>query len=61
MEAIIYVVQWNFDMMKGKGLAKYVRCNEVSLYRGSFPHVLLLLERGISFVMPRTSLYGGSS
>ena len=26
-----------------KGLAKYVRCNEVSLYQGSFRYILLLL------------------
>ena len=31
-------------------MAKYIRCNEVSLYRGSFSYILLLLEREISFV-----------
>lgn len=30
-------------LRKAKGLAKYIRCNGVSLYRGSFPHILLLL------------------
>ena len=41
-------------------MAKYVRYNEVSLYRGSFPYILLLLGPGKSFVIPRTSLYRGS-
>ena len=36
------------------------RFNEVSLYRGSFPYILLLRERRISFCIPRTSLYRGS-
>ena len=34
-----------------------VRYDEVSLYRVSIPYILLLLGRGISFVIPRTSLY----
>ena len=37
-------------------LAKYVRSNEDSLYRGSFPYILLLLGRKISFVILRTSV-----
>ena len=40
-----------------KELAKHVSYYEVSLYRGSFPHNLLFLWRGISFVIPRTSLH----
>ena len=32
-------IQWNLDITKGK----YVRYNEVSLYRGSFPYILLSL------------------
>ena len=32
-------------------LAKYVRSNEVSLYRRSFPYILLLLGRKISFII----------
>jgi len=43
-----------------KELVKYVRYNEVSLYRGSFPFFLLLLAQDISFVIPRTSLNRGS-
>ena len=42
------------------GLAKYVHYNEVSLYQGSFPCILLLLEQRKSFAIPRTSLYRGS-
>ena len=41
-------------------MIKYVRYKEVSLYRGSFPSILLLLGLGISFVISRTSLYGCS-
>ena len=43
-----------------KELAKHVRHYEVSLYRGSFPHNLVFLGRGISFVIPRTSLHRAS-
>ena len=50
------LVQWNLDITKGKGLPKYVRYNEVSLYRGSFLYILLLLGPGKSFVILRTSL-----
>ena len=38
---------------KGKELAKIVRYNEVSLYRGTFPYLLLLLWERKSFVIPR--------
>ena len=40
--------KWNLDMTKDhhrKGHAKFVRYNEVSLYRGSFLYILLLLGR----------------
>ena len=37
-----------------KGLTKYIRYNEVSLYWGSFPYILLQLEWGILFVIPRS-------
>ena len=40
---------------RAEGLAKFVRYTEVSLYRGC-----TVLGRRISFVIPRTSLYGGS-
>ena len=43
-----------------KGLAIFVRYEEVSSYRGSFPYILPLLGYRKSFVLPRTSLYGGS-
>ena len=33
--------------------------NEVLLYRGSFPYILLLLGPEKSLVIPRTSLYRG--
>lgn len=37
-------LQWNLDETKGLGgLAKYVRYNAVSLYRGSFIYILPLL------------------
>ena len=39
-------------------MIKYVRYKEVSLYRGSFPSILLLLGLGISFVISTTLLYG---
>ena len=47
-------------------MTKVVRYNEVSLYRGSFPHVLLLMGERKSLVKLRTlyyrvSLYGGSA
>lgn len=53
-------LQGNLDIMKGQGLAKYVHYNEVSLYQGTFPYILLLVGRRISFLIPRTSLYIGS-
>ena len=37
----------------------FIRCNEVSLYRGSFSSILLLLGERKSFVIRRTSLYRG--
>ena len=43
-----------------KELAKHVRYYEISLYRGSFPHNLVFLGRGISFVIPTTSLHRAS-
>ena len=45
-----------------KTLAKLLSVTrfEVSLYRGFFPFILLLLWRRISFVIPRTSLFGRS-
>lgn len=48
------LVPWNPDIMKGQTCSSY---NEVSLYRGLFPSILLLLEQNISFVIPRTSVY----
>ena len=53
-------MQLNLDKKKAKGLAKHVCGNDVSLNGGSFPYILLLLGRRISFVVPRTSLYGRS-
>ena len=50
-------LQWNLDITKDLGLTIYVRYDEVSLYRVSIPYILLLLGRGISYVIPRTSLY----
>lgn len=46
--------------MKGHHeLVKCVRCNEVSLYQGSFPYILLLLGQRISFVILRALFYRG--
>ena len=42
-------------------LAKCVRYNEVSLHRGSFSYILLFLGQRKSSVIPRTSLYRGST
>ena len=42
------IIQWNLDLTKAKGLLKYVRYNNVSLYRGSFQYILLLLGRRIT-------------
>ena len=50
-------IRWNLDKTKDQGLAKSIRDNEVSLYRGSFSYILLLLGQKISFVISRTSLY----
>ena len=56
--------QWNLDITEGQGLARSIRYNDVSLYRGSFPYILLLLGQKISFVIRRTTLviyiHGGS-
>ena len=41
-------------------LLRFVRCNEVSLYRGSFSYILLYLRQGKSFLIPKTLLYRGS-
>ena len=43
-----------------KELAKHVHYYEISLYRGSFPHNLVFLGRGISFVIPTTSVHRAS-
>ena len=43
-----------------EGTGKFVPYNEVSLYRGSFSYILLLLGQRKSFVIPRTSLNRGS-
>ena len=48
------------NIRRVKGMTKYVRCNEVSLYWGSFPYILLLLGQRISFVVSRTLFYRGS-
>ena len=55
-------MQWNVDITNGRavGLAEYVRYSEISLYRGSFPYFLPLLDRWLSLVSPRTSLFRGS-
>ena len=37
----------------------FVRCNEISLYRGSFSYILLYLREGKLFLVPRTLLYRG--
>ena len=39
---------------------KFVRYNEVSLYRGSSCYILLLLGQRKSFVIPRTALFKGT-
>ena len=49
------IVQWNLDRTKGQGTGKIC-----SLYRSSFPYILLLLGKMIPFVTPRTSLNRGS-
>ena len=42
-------------------LLGFVRCNEISLYRGSFSYILLYLREGKLFLVPRTLLYRGSA
>ena len=39
-------IQCNLDIRSAKGLAKFVRYNEVSLYRGSFPYIFNYYYRG---------------
>ena len=38
-----YLYSGNSILKRAKGLAKFVRYNEASLYQGSFPYILLLL------------------
>ncbi len=35
-------LQWNLDLTKSQGTGKFVRYNEVSLYRGTFSYILLI-------------------
>ena len=42
-------------------LLGFVRCNEISLYPGSFSYILLYLREGKLFLVPRTLLYRGSA
>ena len=49
-------LQWNLDLSKCQGTGEID-----SLYRASSPYITLLLGWKISFVIPRTSLYNGSS
>ena len=42
-------------------MAKCVRYNKFSLHRGSFSYILLFLGQRKSLVIPRTSLYRGST
>ena len=39
-------------MTSAKGLAEFAHCHEVSLYRGTFPYILLLLESTKLLVIP---------
>ena len=48
--------QWNLEVTRGQGTGKICCYNEVSLYRGSFSYILLLLRQRKSFVIPRTLL-----
>ena len=45
---------------RAKALATYLRYNEVSLYRRSFPYISLLLGKRLSFAIPKNSLNRGS-
>ena len=54
-----FQLQWNLDL-RAKGLTKFVRYEEVSLYRGSFSYFTVIGVKK-SFVIPRTSLYRDSS
>ena len=53
------LLQWNLDLTKSHGLSKFVRYNGVSLCRGSFSYILLLLGKRKSFVLSRTLLCRG--
>ena len=53
-------VEPRYIKWSAKGLTKLVCCNEVSVYRGSFPSILLFLGYRKSFIIPKTSLYRGS-
>ena len=47
-------------LRRAKGLGKFVRANEVLLYWGSFPYILLLLGQRKLFVIPMTLICWGS-
>ena len=50
-------MELRYILTKATGLAKSLRYKEpVSLYKGSFPYILLLLGQKFSFVLPRTML-----
>jgi len=47
-------VKWNLDITKSQdGPSNFVRCNEVSLYRGSLTYSLPLLT-GVNKIIPYT-------
>ena len=56
---VMSMVSWFHSWVKR--LAKRVRYTEVSFFRGSFTYIFLLLGERNSFVIPRTSLYRGST
>lgn len=58
---VLLVLQWNFDITWCTGLAKCDRYNRGSLYRGSFPYILLLIGSGISFIVPERFVISGST
>ena len=47
---IVLLIQWNVDVKKGQRTGKLSSLWGGFLYRGSFPYILLLLRRRISFV-----------
>ena len=56
----VSVLYWNFDVTKGQGTReKFVPCNRVLLYQGSFPNILPFLGYRKSFLIPKTSLFRG--